>query len=138
MIRNRFLLQCSSWLGIVAEMKATKCIDCGDEVKKGRSRCILCINRNMIALDYDAEGFEVDVTTKLPMKDGEPDYEGATHHIINCTSRQQAEQFAVRWMERDKWGAVAITPYRMEDLADRRPSPTHKVYTADTFYIETK
>jgi hypothetical protein len=90
----------------------------------------------MIATDYDAEGFEVDVTTELPMDEsGEPDYGRATHHLINCTSRTQAEQFAKLWIEHDKWGAVAITPYRMEDLADTRPSPTHKVY-GDTFYVE--
>jgi len=118
-------------------MKTTKCIDCGDEVEKGRCRCLLCINRNMVAMDYDAEGFEVDITTELPMdENGEADYDEAKHHIINCTSRAQAEQFAKTWLGRDKWGAVAITPYRIEDLADTRPSPTHKVYTGDTFYIE--
>jgi len=91
----------------------------------------------MIALDYDAEGFEVDITTELPPdENGDANYDAATRHIINCTSRPQAEQFAKRWLDRDKWGAVAITPYRIEDLADTRPSPTHKVYTADSFYIE--
>lgn len=91
----------------------------------------------MKAMDYDSEGFEVDVTTELPPdENGQPDYDKATHHLINCTSRSQAEQFARIWLTRDKWGAVAITEYRIEDLADTRPSPTHKVYTADTFYVE--
>lgn len=118
-------------------MRINKCIDCGTEIKRGRARCLICISRNMIALDYDAEGFEVDVTTELPTTEsGEPDYDNATHHLINCTSKTQAEQFAQMWLDRDKWGAVAITPYRIEDLADTRPSPTHKVYTGDSFYVE--
>ena len=33
--------------------------------------------------------------------------------------------------ERKKKGA-----YRIEELADTRPSPTHKVYTGDSFYVE--
>lgn len=118
-------------------MKTTQCIDCGDEIKRGCSRCSICRNRHLLANDYDANGFEVDVTTELPVNEsGEADFDNAVHHKIDCTSLPQAKQFAKQWLGRDKWGAVAITPYRIEDLADTRPSPVHKVYTADTFYIE--
>lgn len=118
-------------------MKKTVCVDCwSEEIKRGCHRCSSCRARHMRANDYDAEGWEVDVTTELPIKDGEIDYDGATHHKIDCTSRAQAEQFARQWLPRDKWGAVAITPYHMEDLAETRPCPIHKVYTADSTYIE--